>query len=30
LGRHYVGYEIDKKYERLIEAKTQQATLFAM
>jgi len=30
IGRHYVGYEIDKKYERLIEAKTQQATLFAM
>jgi len=30
LGRHYVGYEIDKKYKRLIETKTQQATLFAM
>jgi len=30
IGRHYVGYEIDKKYERLIKTKTQQATLFTM
>jgi DNA modification methylase len=30
LGRHYVGYEIDPKYERLIRAKTEQAILFAV
>jgi DNA modification methylase len=30
LGRHYTGYEIDKKYERLIKAKTEQATLFVV
>ena len=30
LGRHYVGYEIDRKYESLIKAKTKQATLFAI
>jgi DNA modification methylase len=30
IGRNYVGYEIDKKYEGLIKAKTGQATLFAV
>ena len=30
IGRYYVGYEIDRKYEKLIKAKTQQATLFAI
>jgi site-specific DNA-methyltransferase (cytosine-N4-specific) len=30
LGRHYVGYEIDRKYARLIRAKTEQAILFAV
>jgi len=30
LGRKYVGYEIDRKYERLIKAKTSQTTLFAV
>ncbi len=30
LGRNYVGYEIDKKYESLIKSKTKQATLFAI
>ncbi|MBN1393320.1 MAG: site-specific DNA-methyltransferase [Sedimentisphaerales bacterium] len=30
LGRNYVGYEIDKKYKRLIDLKTSQTTLFAI
>jgi site-specific DNA-methyltransferase (cytosine-N4-specific) len=30
MGRYYVGYEIDRKYERLIKAKTEQAILFTV
>lgn len=30
LKRHYIGYEINKRYERLIKAKTSQETLFAI